>query len=52
MVSDAEVHQGYFIMIISRNYIVHPSSENILTLVICHKHVRCHDGVTLYFTSD
>ena len=24
--------------------------ETILTPVICHKHVRCHDGVTLYFT--
>ena len=23
--------------------------ETILTPVICHKHVRCHDGVTLYF---
>ena len=22
--------------------------ETILTPVICHKHVRCHDGVTLY----
>ena len=24
--------------------------ETILTPVICHKHVRCHDGVTLYFS--
>ena len=24
--------------------------ETILTLVICHKHVRYHDGVTLYFS--
>ena len=22
--------------------------ETILTPVICHEHVRCHDGVTLY----
>ena len=24
--------------------------ETLLTPVICHKHVRCHDGVTLYFS--
>ena len=24
--------------------------ETIPTLVICHKHVRCHDGATLYFS--
>ena len=24
--------------------------KTILTPVICHKHVRCHDGVTLYFS--
>ena len=24
--------------------------ETILTPVICNKHVRCHDGVTLYFS--
>ena len=24
--------------------------ETILTPVICHKHVSCHDGVTLYFS--
>ena len=24
--------------------------ETILTLVICHKHVRSHEGVTLYFS--
>ena len=24
--------------------------ETILTPVICHKHIRCHDGVTLYFS--
>ena len=24
--------------------------ESILTPVICHKHVRYHDGVTLYFS--
>ena len=24
--------------------------ETILTPVICHKHVRYHDGVTLYFS--
>ena len=24
--------------------------ETILTSVICHKHVRYHDGVTLYFS--
>ena len=24
--------------------------ESIVTPVICHKHVRCHDGVTLYFS--
>ena len=24
--------------------------ETIPTPVICHKHVRCHDGVTLYFS--
>ena len=24
--------------------------ETILTPVICHKDVRCHDGVTLYFS--
>ena len=24
--------------------------ETIFTPVICHKHVRCHDGVTLYFS--
>ena len=24
--------------------------ETHLTPVICHKHVRCHDGVTLYFS--
>ena len=24
--------------------------ETILTPVICHKHVCCHDGVTLYFS--
>ena len=24
--------------------------EPILTPVICHKHVRRHDGVTLYFS--
>ena len=24
--------------------------ETILTPVICHKHVRCHDGVTLYLS--
>ena len=25
--------------------------ESILTPVICHKHVRYHDGVTLYFST-
>ena len=24
--------------------------ETLLTPVICHKHVRCHDGVTLCFS--
>ena len=24
--------------------------ETLLTPIICHKHVRCHDGVTLYLS--